>query len=128
MSPGRLTNCPPDKEPLLAIVCRGHLLARYESSKAWPFPTSASATTSEAVDMSETIQKYKLHVMPGFLASIAVVNSGRAGLDVVVATRTQPEKLVHCSSYVCHVKPAANVAETIAKIAPQGLKCAGLRQ
>jgi 4-aminobutyrate aminotransferase/(S)-3-amino-2-methylpropionate transaminase len=99
--------------------------------------------------MSETIQKYKDYVMTGFLKSVApiaierasgctvwdengreyldcfsgisVVNSGHNNPRVIEAAKGQMDKLVHCSSYLYHVKPVADLAEKIAKIAPHGL-------
>src|SRR5436305_9607573 len=99
--------------------------------------------------MSNTIQKYKDYVMTGFLKSVApividhasgvkvwddngreyldcfsgisVVNAGHNHPRVVAAAKEQMEKLVHCSSYLYHVAPVADLAEKIAQIAPHGL-------
>src|SRR5947199_2526417 len=99
--------------------------------------------------MSNTIQKYKDYVMTGFLKSVApividrasgvkvwdengreyldcfpgisVVNAGHNHPRVVAAAKAQMEKLVHCSSYLYHVAPVADLAEKIAQIAPRGL-------
>ena len=99
--------------------------------------------------MSDTIQKYKDFVMTGFLKSVApividhssgvkvwddegreyldcfsgisVVNAGHNHPRVIAAAKGQMDKLVHCSSYLYHVKPVADLAEKIAQIAPQGL-------
>ena len=99
--------------------------------------------------MSDTIQKYKDYVMTGFMkqvvpividrasgavvtdengreyldcfAGISVVNAGHCNPQVIAAARAQMEKLVHCSSYIYHVQPVADLAEKIAHIAPQGL-------
>jgi 4-aminobutyrate aminotransferase / (S)-3-amino-2-methylpropionate transaminase / 5-aminovalerate transaminase len=99
--------------------------------------------------MSETIQKYKDYVMTGFLKSVApiaierasscsvwdengreyldcfsgisVVNAGHNNPRVIEAAKAQMNKLVHCSSYLYHVKPVADLAEKIAEIAPRGL-------
>jgi len=99
--------------------------------------------------MSDTIQKYKDYVMTGFLKSVApividrasgvqvwdetgreyldcfsgisVVNAGHNHPRVIAAVKTQLEKLVHCSSYLYHVKPVADLAEKLAEIAPHGL-------
>jgi 4-aminobutyrate aminotransferase/(S)-3-amino-2-methylpropionate transaminase len=99
--------------------------------------------------MSNTIQKYKDYVMTGFLKSVApividhasgaqvwdesgreyldcfsgisVVNAGHNNPRVIAAAKTQMEKLVHCSSYLYHAKPVADLAEKIAQIAPAGL-------
>src|SRR5438128_2233340 len=99
--------------------------------------------------MSNTIQKYKDYVMTGFLKSvcpividrvsdaqvwdengreyldcfsgISVVNAGHNNPRVIAAAKAQMDKLVHCSSYLYHVKPVADLAEKIAKIAPHGL-------
>src|ERR1700720_752636 len=99
--------------------------------------------------MSNTIQKYKDYVITGFMkqvvpividhasgatvtdengreyldcfAGISVVNAGHCNPQVLAAAKAQMEKLVHCSSYVYHVKPVADLAEKIAQIAPKGL-------
>jgi 4-aminobutyrate aminotransferase / (S)-3-amino-2-methylpropionate transaminase / 5-aminovalerate transaminase len=99
--------------------------------------------------MSSTIQKYKDYVMTGFLKSVApividrasgvkvwdengreyldcfsgisVVNAGHNHPRVIAAARAQMEKLVHCSSYLYHVAPVADLAEKIAHIGPRGL-------
>jgi 4-aminobutyrate aminotransferase-like enzyme len=96
--------------------------------------------------MAYTIQKYKDHVMTSFLKSVApmvidrasgatvtdvhgreyldcfagisVVNTGHCNQQVVAAAKAQREKLVHCSSYLYHVQPVADLAEKIAHIAP----------
>ena len=99
--------------------------------------------------MSNTIQKYKEYVMTGFMKSVApiaierasgcsvwdeagreyldcfsgisVVNAGHNNPRVTAAAKAQMEKLVHCASYLYHVKPVADLAEKIAQIAPSGL-------
>jgi 4-aminobutyrate aminotransferase/(S)-3-amino-2-methylpropionate transaminase len=99
--------------------------------------------------MSDTIQKYKDYVMTGFLKSVApividkasgatvtdingreyldcfagisVVNAGHGNSQVIAAAKAQMDKLVHCSSYLYHVQPVADLAEKIAHIAPRGL-------
>jgi 4-aminobutyrate aminotransferase/(S)-3-amino-2-methylpropionate transaminase len=99
--------------------------------------------------MSNTIQKYKDYVMTGFLKSVApividrasgvnvwdengrqyldcfsgisVVNAGHNHPRVVAAAKAQIDKLIHCSSYLYHVAPVADLAEKIANIAPRGL-------
>src|SRR5580700_6630062 len=99
--------------------------------------------------MSNTIQKYKDYVMTGFMkqvvpividhasgavvtdingreyldcfAGISVVNAGHCNPQVIAAAKAQMEKLVHCSSYIYHVKPVADLAEKMAHIAPKGL-------
>lgn len=99
--------------------------------------------------MSDTIQKYRDYVMTGFLKSVApividhasgtsvwddqgreyldcfsgisVVNVGHNHPRVIAAAKAQLDKLVHCSSYLYHVKPVADLAEKIAHIAPRGL-------
>jgi 4-aminobutyrate aminotransferase len=98
--------------------------------------------------MSDTIQKYKDYVMTGFLKSVApividhasgvtvtdvngreyldcfagisVVNAGHCNPHVVAAAKRQMDKLVHCSSYLYHVEPVADLAEKLARIAPGG--------
>ncbi len=99
--------------------------------------------------MSATIQKYKDYVMTGFMKSVApivierasgcsvwdeagreyldcfsgisVVNAGHNNPRVIAAAKTQMDNLVHCASYLYHVKPVADLAEKIAEIAPSGL-------
>jgi 4-aminobutyrate aminotransferase / (S)-3-amino-2-methylpropionate transaminase / 5-aminovalerate transaminase len=99
--------------------------------------------------MPDTIQKYKDYVMTGFVKSVApividkasgatvtdsngreyldcfagisVVNAGHCNAQVVAAAKAQMDKLVHCSSYLYHVAPVADLAEKIAHIAPRGL-------
>ena len=96
--------------------------------------------------MSDTIQKYKDYVMTGFLKSVApividhasgatvtdvngreyldcfagisVVNAGHCNPHVIAAAKRQMDKLVHCSSYLYHVQPVADLAEKLAAIAP----------
>jgi 4-aminobutyrate aminotransferase/(S)-3-amino-2-methylpropionate transaminase len=55
-------------------------------------------------------------------AGIAVVNSGHCNEAVLAAAQTQMEKLVHCCSYVFHVKPVADLAEKLAQISPGNLQ------
>jgi len=99
--------------------------------------------------MSDTIQKYKDYVMTGFMksvvpivvdhasgaiitdvngreyldcfAGISVVNAGHCNPQIIAAAKAQMDKLVHCSSYIYHVQPVADLAEKIARIAPGGL-------
>jgi len=99
--------------------------------------------------MSDTVQKYKDYVMTGFMksvvlivvdhasgatvtdvngreyldcfAGISVVNAGHNNPRVIAAAKAQMDKLVHCSSYIYHVQPVADLAEKIAHIAPRGL-------
>jgi len=99
--------------------------------------------------MSDTVQKYKDYVMTGFMksvvpiviekasgavvtdgngreyldcfAGISVVNSGHSNPAVIAAAKAQMEKLVHCSSYIYHVKAVADLAEKLAQITPRGL-------
>lgn len=96
-----------------------------------------------------TIEKYKKYVMTGFLKSavpiviekargavvtdvegreyldcfsgVSVVNAGHCNPEVVAAAKAQMEKLVHCSSYFYHVQSVADLAERMARIAPNGL-------
>jgi 4-aminobutyrate aminotransferase / (S)-3-amino-2-methylpropionate transaminase / 5-aminovalerate transaminase len=99
--------------------------------------------------MSDTIQKYKDYVMTGFMksvvpivvghasgvtvtdvngreyldcfAGISVVNAGHNNPQVIAAAKAQMDKLVHCSSYIYHVRAVADLAEKIAHVAPRGL-------
>jgi 4-aminobutyrate aminotransferase len=96
--------------------------------------------------MDQTIEKYQQYVMTGFVkavqpiaiekahgavvhdsagkeyidcfAGIAVVNAGHCNPEVVAAAKAQMDKLVHCCSYVYHVKPVAELAERLAEITP----------
>ncbi len=97
----------------------------------------------------DTIQKYRDYVITEFLKSVApvviasgtgavvtdtqgreyldcfagisVVNAGHCNPEVIAAAKAQMEKLVHCSSYLYHVQPTADLAEKIAQITPGGL-------
>jgi 4-aminobutyrate aminotransferase / (S)-3-amino-2-methylpropionate transaminase / 5-aminovalerate transaminase len=99
--------------------------------------------------MSDTIQKYKDYVMTGFakqvapividhacgatvtdingreyldcFAGISVVNAGHCNPQVAEAAKKQIDKLIHCSSYLYHVQPVADLAEKMAQITPKGL-------
>ena len=99
--------------------------------------------------MSDTIQKYKDYVMTGFVKSVApividhasgatvtdingreyldcfagisVVNAGHCNPQVAEAAKKQIDKLIHCSSYLYHVQPVADLAEKMAQITPKGL-------
>ena len=99
--------------------------------------------------MSDTIQKYKDYVMTGFVknvapividrasgatvtdvngreyldcfAGISVVNAGHCNPAVAEAAKRQIDKLIHCSSYLYHVQPVADLAEKMAEITPKGL-------
>jgi 4-aminobutyrate aminotransferase / (S)-3-amino-2-methylpropionate transaminase / 5-aminovalerate transaminase len=97
----------------------------------------------------ETMQKYRDHVITGFVKSVApiviakgagavvtdihgreyldcfagisVVNAGHCNPDVIAAAKAQMEKLIHCSSYMYHVQPMADLAEKIAQLTPGDL-------
>ncbi len=99
--------------------------------------------------MPDTIQKYKDYVMTGFVKSVApividhasgatvtdingreyldcfagisVVNAGHCNPQVAEAAKKQIDKLIHCSSYLYHVQPVADLAEKMARITPKGL-------
>ncbi|HWF38915.1 MAG TPA: aspartate aminotransferase family protein [Candidatus Acidoferrales bacterium] len=96
--------------------------------------------------MADTIQKYKEYVMTGFMkslvpivvekargavvtdvtgrdyidcfAGISVVNAGHCNPQVIAAAQAQMDKLVHCSSYIYHVQPVAELAEKMSQIVP----------
>jgi 4-aminobutyrate aminotransferase/(S)-3-amino-2-methylpropionate transaminase len=98
---------------------------------------------------AETFRKYRDYVITGFVknvapiviekgcgalvtdvrgrtyldcfAGISVVNAGHCNPKIVAAAKAQAEKLIHCSSYLYHVRPTADLAEKIARIAPGGL-------
>ena len=55
-------------------------------------------------------------------AGIAVTNAGHGNEEVIKAAKEQMDKLVHCCSYVYHVKPVADLAEKLAQITPGRLK------
>jgi 4-aminobutyrate aminotransferase len=55
-------------------------------------------------------------------SGIAVVNAGHCNPEVIAAAKAQMDKLVHCCSYVYHVKPVADLAEKLARITPGRLK------
>lgn len=99
--------------------------------------------------MSDTLQKYRDYMMTGFVKSVApiviekasgavvtdvngreyldcfagisVVNAGHCNPWVIAAAKAQMDKLIHCSSYLYHVQPVADLAEKIAQIAPRSL-------
>jgi 4-aminobutyrate aminotransferase len=54
-------------------------------------------------------------------AGISVVNAGHCNPAVIAAAKGQMDKLVHCSSYLYHVQPMADLAEKMAQITPRGL-------
>jgi 4-aminobutyrate aminotransferase / (S)-3-amino-2-methylpropionate transaminase / 5-aminovalerate transaminase len=96
------------------------------------------------------MQKYQDYVMTGFLKSVApivvekangcvvtdvdgreyldcfagisVVNAGHCNPEVVAAAKAQMDKVVHCSSYLYHVQPVADLAEKMAQITPGRLQ------
>lgn len=100
--------------------------------------------------MQQYMQKYKDYVMTGFLKSVApivvekakgcvltdvngrdyldcfagisVVNAGHCNDEVIAAAKAQMDKLVHCSSYLYHVQPVADLAEKLAEITPGKLQ------
>ncbi len=100
--------------------------------------------------MQTYMQKYKDYVMTGFLKSVApivvekasgvtitdvngkeyldcfagisVVNAGHCNKEVIEAAKKQMDKLVHCSSYLYHVQPVADLAEKMAQITPGKLQ------
>ncbi len=99
--------------------------------------------------MADTIQKYKQYVITGFMksvvpivieqgsgavvtdvlgreyldcfAGISVVNAGHCNPEVIAAAKAQMDKLIHCSSYIYHVQPVADLAEKMAQLMPPGL-------
>jgi 4-aminobutyrate aminotransferase len=94
----------------------------------------------------DTMEKYRRYVSTGFLkkvqpiviergqgatlwdeqgrayldlfSGISVVNAGHCHPLVLEAAAAQMRKLVHCSSYLYHVKPVAELAEALAGIMP----------
>jgi 4-aminobutyrate aminotransferase/(S)-3-amino-2-methylpropionate transaminase len=97
----------------------------------------------------ETFRKYRNYVITGFVknvapiviekgrgavvvdvrgrryldcfAGISVVNAGHCNPKVVAAVKAQVEKLIHCSSYLYHAKPTADLAERMSQLTPRGL-------
>jgi 4-aminobutyrate aminotransferase / (S)-3-amino-2-methylpropionate transaminase / 5-aminovalerate transaminase len=55
-------------------------------------------------------------------SGISVVNAGHCNPVVLEAAKAQMDKLVHCSSYVYHAGPTADLAEKLAQITPGKLK------
>ncbi|MFH1090739.1 MAG: aspartate aminotransferase family protein [Pseudomonadota bacterium] len=55
-------------------------------------------------------------------AGISVTNAGHGNKRIIGAAKAQMEKLVHCCSYLYHLKPVADLAEKIAQITPGRLK------
>jgi len=51
-------------------------------------------------------------------AGISVVNAGHCNPEIVAAAKAQMDKVVHCSSYLYHVQPVADLAEKLAQITP----------
>lgn len=94
----------------------------------------------------DCMQKYRDYVMTGFVKSVApiviekasgavvtdvdgreyldcfagisVVNAGHCNPEVAAAAKAQIDKLIHCSSYLYHAQPVADLAEKMAEIAP----------
>ena len=54
-------------------------------------------------------------------SGISVTNAGHGNDEVINAAISQMDKLVHCCSYVYHVKPVADLAEKLAEITPGSL-------
>ena len=55
-------------------------------------------------------------------SGIAVANAGHGNEAVIKAAKEQMDKLIHCCSYVYHVKPVADLAEKMAEITPGKLQ------
>jgi len=55
-------------------------------------------------------------------SGISVANTGHCHEKVVNAIKEQASKLLHCCTYQYHVAPAAELAEKLAQIVPQGLQ------
>lgn len=55
-------------------------------------------------------------------AGISVVNAGHNNPEVAAAAKAQIDQLVHCCSYVYHVKPVADLAEKLAEVTPGRLQ------
>jgi 4-aminobutyrate aminotransferase len=61
-------------------------------------------------------------------AGISVVNAGHCNPVVLNAAKAQMDKLVHCSSYIYHTAPTADLAEKLAQITPGKLKPGKLKK
>ena len=55
-------------------------------------------------------------------SGISVTNVGHGNKVVVEAVTAQMNKLIHCCSYIYHVRPVADLTEKIATITPGRLK------
>ncbi len=55
-------------------------------------------------------------------AGISTTNAGHANEAILAAAKAQMERVVHCCSYVYHVKAVADLAEKMAEITPGRLK------
>lgn len=55
-------------------------------------------------------------------AGISTTNAGHANEAILAAAKAQMERVVHCCSYVYHVKAVADLAEKMAAITPGRLK------
>ncbi len=55
-------------------------------------------------------------------AGISTTNAGHANGAILAAAKAQMERVVHCCSYVYHVKAVADLAEKMAEITPGRLK------
>jgi 4-aminobutyrate aminotransferase / (S)-3-amino-2-methylpropionate transaminase / 5-aminovalerate transaminase len=112
-------------------------------------PAAGPSRKSPGGSANNTIRKYRNYVMTGFVksvtpivvekasgavvtdvrgreyldcfAGISVVNAGHCNPEVAAAAKEQIGKLIHCSSYLYHVQPTADLAEKIAQLAPRGL-------
>jgi len=76
----------------------------------------------------ETAKDATLHDTDGKIyidcfSGISVTNSGHGNEKVISTAKEQIDRLVHCFSYVYHVKPVADLAEKMAAITPGRLKC-----
>jgi 4-aminobutyrate aminotransferase/(S)-3-amino-2-methylpropionate transaminase len=56
------------------------------------------------------------------VSGIFVVNARHCNPVVLEAAKAQMDRLVHCSSYVYHTAPTADLAEKLAQITPGKLK------
>ncbi|MBU2552697.1 MAG: aspartate aminotransferase family protein [Proteobacteria bacterium] len=55
-------------------------------------------------------------------SGISVANAGHGNEAVIAAAKAQMDRLVHCCSYLYHVRPVADLAEKLARITPGNLQ------
>jgi 4-aminobutyrate aminotransferase len=61
-------------------------------------------------------------VYTDLFAGISVANAGHNNPEVAAAAKAQIDTMIHCCSYVYHVKPVADLAEKLAEVTPGRLQ------